>query len=335
MSSRHYPSAEYRILESLRKYCNFTPDTRYPLGIGDDAAVRQCGRNERLVITGDTMVEEVDFSLAYMTLPEVGYKIMAANVSDCAAMGAVPDAALIQLVFPKPCPNIEKEIRALYRGFHRACRQWALPIIGGDLSGGTVWTIAVTLIGRVMGRDRVLKRTGAVAGDGLWVSGWPGSSAAGLAALRAWPRKRIPAEFSTVVDAHIAPQARVESGRLLAGCKSVHAMIDVSDGISKESRTLSFDNRLKIELAVEPSMAQPAMLQLAKALDVDWRTWFLHGGEDYELLFAAADNFDPGSIALPQPVFKIGQFKHGSGVFLRQTNGKFVNLPDGGYDHLA
>ena len=333
-----FPSSEYRLLESLKPFLNYRKNARYPVGIGDDAAVRTCSKGERLVITADSFVQDVHFRLSYMTLEEVGYKAAAINLSDCAAMAAVPDGALVQVIFPKTLNKgqIGDGIRQLYKGLNSACRKWDFPIVGGNLSAGPCWIIDITLLGRQGKSGRLLLRTGAKKGDGLWVTGTPGDSAAGLAALKKWGR-RVPARFKTLVSRHIRPHPRIEIGRALGGDRRVHALIDVSDGISKDGRTLSFENRLGIELVGEPACASPAVRRLAKVLDVDWREWYLNGGEDYELMFAAAPEFDPRMIAARcnVPLTRIGTFvAYTRGVLLRHADGGTCRLGRGGWDHL-
>ena len=191
MTRKNFPSSEYRLLESLKPFLNYRKNTRYPLDIGDDAAIRTCSKGEQLVITADSFVQNVHFSLSYMTLEEAGYKTAAINLSDCAAMAAVPDGALIQVIFPKTLPprSIVAGTKQLYKGLSRACRKWDFPIVGGNLSAGPCWIIDMTLLCRKEKRGRLLLRTGAKNGEGLWVTGTPGDSAAGLAALRKWGRQ--------------------------------------------------------------------------------------------------------------------------------------------------
>src|SRR5271169_6490719 len=100
MPLNHFPSSEYRLLHSLKPFLNFRRSRKYPIAIGDDAAIRQCRAREVLVFTADSFVERVHFSFTYMTAAEVGFKAMAINLSDCAAMGALPDGALVQIIFP-------------------------------------------------------------------------------------------------------------------------------------------------------------------------------------------------------------------------------------------
>jgi len=348
-----FPSNEYELIRRLQKILPPADarQTAYEETIGDDAAVRVSKTaGERLVITADISVENVHFLTGLMTFEEIGCKAMVSNLSDCAAMGAVPDSALVQLVFPKD-GNDTSIIEEIYAGFARACKRWKFPIVGGDLSGGAVWTIGITLIGVIPPGGRALKRTGIVDGDALWVTGMPGASAAGLAALKRWGRGRTPPFCNKVIDAHVSPAPRIDEGAALAACPSVHAMMDLSDGLSKDVGTLCFDNNLGFIfergleqrlLSIQPSSIQE-MIHLADCLNRDWRGWFYHGGEEYELLFACAPSFDPRGVIMgigddgtARNMIKLGHFTaEFPEMRIQYKDGKTEALQPSGWDHCS
>ena len=338
MQSNELPSAEYGLIAQLQSIVGDIESDFYSKGIGDDAAVRRSDSGNQIILTTDLSVEEVHFSLSYMTMHEVGYRAMVTNLSDCAAMGAHPDSALIQLVVPRS-GNQERaaQIRELYRGFEEACREWGFPIVGGDLSLGTQWVIGITLLGRVAEEKRVLLRRGAQPGDGLWVSGVPGRSAAGLEVLRRWGRDGIPDRFHVLAEAHIRPVPRIALGSLLAEDATVHTMMDLSDGLSKDCRTLSYENRCGIILSSDSSQVPPAMIQLSRETGRSWEEWFFHGGEDYELLFAASPEFDVSrcTLVLPemQPI-RIGEFSDEIDGVMTDSGEIRTPLRRGGFDHI-
>jgi thiamine-monophosphate kinase len=340
-----FPSKEYELIQRLKAILPpAQPDSPYEAGIGDDAAVRVCrAAGERLIVTADVSVENVHFSLDTMTFEEIGYRSMVSNLSDCAAMGARPDGAFVQLVFPKNrrldnVVNIER----IYAGFSEACKRWNFSIAGGDLSGGGAWAIAITLTGSVPPGGRLLMRTGISAGDALWVTGVPGQSAAGLAALARWGRGRVPPRYQCFVDAHIAPVPAVAEGMALAANPAVHAMLDLSDGLSKDVATLCFDNSLGF--VFDPDVlkrAQPNMADLAGELGADYKEWFYHGGEEYGLLFACDPSFDPRGIIIDNAMgaksecICLGRFTSGArGVLIHGDNGELEELRMGGWDHI-
>ena len=336
MSLGEFPSEEYRLLNGLEGFFNFSPSDRFPVGAGDDAAVRRCDKDEQLVLTGDTLVENIHFSLKYMSLEEVGYKALVANISDCAAMGAMIDSALIQVVFPDTCntKQVETALKELYTGFKRACIRWDFPVVGGDISKGPCWMIAVSLNGRKNSGGRILRRTGAEVGDYLWVTGIPGKSAAGLDALKKWGRDRIPEEFRELVESHIVPCARVDTGLRLSGDNSVHAAIDLSDGISKECYTLCYDNKVGIILLPGEDCLLEPVKRLGGLFHKPWYEWFLYGGEDYELLFTASENFNPAEYN-DITLYKIGKITDNKNtVIFKDLTGDTIIVEKRAWDHL-
>jgi thiamine-monophosphate kinase len=135
---------------------------------------------------------------------------------------------------------------------------------------------------------------------------------------------------------HVRPCPRIELGRALAKDRRVHALIDISDGISKECRTLAYENSLGILLNVEPACVSCPTRQLARRLQKDWRGWYLNGGEDYELLFAAAAAFDPSKLIASTciPITRIGVFSRSfKGAGICRSSGEIVPLKQGGWDH--
>ena len=319
-----FPSGEFELISELQEILGPQRNDAYEIMVGDDAAVRRCLPSEKLIVTTDISVENVHFSLQYMSLEEIGYRAMVSNVSDCAAMGAEPDSALIQLIFPRQLPSLNEAVGNVYRGFARACRRWNFAITGGDLSVGQSWMIGITLLGTCPGCERVVRRKGARDGDLLWVSNFPGRSAAGLAALKKWGSDSLPEKYKWLAQSHIAPSAQVELGIALRQNQHVHAMMDLSDGLSKDCRTLAYENGLGINLKTDTSLIPDTMIQLSEELQIPARDWLLHGGEDYELLFAASPEFDVSGVRdICDNLMCIGNFTD-------EHNDIFENAPGGG-----
>ncbi len=336
MIKQAFPSAEFEIIHKLQQISGGCRNDAYQVGIGDDAAVRCSNEGEKLILTTDISVENVHFSLETMSLQEAAYRAMVSNISDCAAMGSSPDSALIQLVFPKDCEDLQQKILSVYKGFNKACSRWQFPIVGGDLSRGGQWVFGITLLGKVVSGQRILKRKGAKPGDKLWVSGFPGRSAAGFEVLNRFGSQKVPPTYRGLVENHIKPVPRVEAGLILAKDPQVHALMDLSDGISKDCRTLAYENDLGIILKFDTLQIPDAMIQLSAEVGIDLKQWYLHGGEDYELLFAASSKFDPLSVApeYSAGLVCIGQFTDNcSGLFLDE-NGLISEVACGSWDHL-
>jgi thiamine-monophosphate kinase len=290
------PSTEHALITELKSLL-LVHSPRYEVEIGDDAAVRKGDISDQIILTADLCVQDVHFRTEWMNFREIGYKAMITNLSDCASMGAAPESALIQLVFPKNDPALKEHIIQLYQGFNDACMRWNFPVIGGDLSAGNSWVIGITLLGCVPSRSRTLKRSGARNGDRLWVSSNSGESLAGLKCLQKWGRTHTPDQFRSLIDSHVRPEPQIELGLKLRENPAVHAMMDLSDGLAKDARTMGYESNLGVILNIDSSHISPLMIQLGKFLDSNPIEWVLQGGEEYALLFAAAASFDPDSIS--------------------------------------
>jgi thiamine-monophosphate kinase len=248
------------------------------VSIGDDAAV--LGSDARaMAISVDAAVEGTHFNRAWLSLRAIGQRAVTAALSDLAAMGASPRCAIVALTCPESLSD--DEMYALIDGIADAQQRYQCTIAGGNLARGRELSITTTVIG--MHGARPLLRSGARAGDGLFVTGVLGEAALGLRALQAGQQARAP----HAVARWCAPQARIEDGILLARSGAVSAAIDVSDGLLQDLEHLCGASQLgciveaeRVPLAEEASVAD--MLG-ASALELA-----LSGGEDYELLFAAA-----------------------------------------------
>ena len=274
---------ERAFLRSLRAQTLAEGSPALTLGIGDDAALLQDRALARgLVVTADALVEGVHFRRDWISPADLGRKALAVNLSDLAAMGARPLAALLTLSVPGATPLAE--LRGFFRGLRAACKAWACPLVGGDLTGGAHWTLSITALGTPYSSGRVLRRDAARPGDWVYVTGWPGESGAGLSALR----RGITAP--ALIRRHHRPTPRLAEGAFLAGLPRV-ALLDISDGVFNDASQLADASGLAISLhpADQLPLSRPLRAFAAKhgppraALD-----FFLYGGEDYELLFATS-----------------------------------------------
>lgn len=268
------------------------------LGPGDDAAVVKAA-DGRFVVTTDMMVEGPDFSLAWSTPEDLGWKAAASNLSDVAAMGAVPTALLVALAAPAVTPVAVLE--GIADGFREACAALApgCGVVGGDLSVSPVMTFAITAFGDLGGRAPVL-RSGARPGDVVAVSGPLGHAAAGLRILfergvdadgrpdaaRARSLRSDP-ETAGLVMAQLRPQPPVAGG-VAAALAGASAMLDLSDGLAKD--------------AARVAKASAVTVNFARSLLGDDPDGALAGGEDHSLLAT----FPPNTV-LPSGFRPVGR----------------------------
>ena len=313
---------EEQLLETIRRVLSGTgPEVR--VGVGDDAAVLAPTAGE-LVITADALVENVHFLRRLTGARDLGYKAIVVNVSDIAAMGASPRSAVCTITLP---PDVEASwVVELFGGMREACDEYALWLVGGDLSRGGEITISITVTGEVA-PGRAVLRSGARPGDRLVVTGELGGSAAGLRLTRL--QKMPTQEQREAILRHLRPTARVGEGGVLARYGAT-SMIDISDGLSLDlSRLLrASEVAARLELDHVP-VANLATLEEA-----------LGGGEDYELLAtlpdrdtvesAAAEMREAFGVALSE----IGVLVEGEGAVSVGDDGTEHPLEPIGWDHF-
>jgi thiamine-monophosphate kinase len=292
--------------------------------IGDDAAV--VGHD---VLTTDMLVEDVDFTRA-IPLRLIARKSLAVNLSDLAAMGATPTYALLALALPQWARDGAEEMLVAYAA---AAKEYRIEIIGGDFSRAEKLTIAITVLGRIV--NRPLMRSGARAGDRLYLSRPIGGSAAGYALLGREAKAFAEKEFiASAIRRHVDPEPELALGAALAGIDEVTACIDVSDGLSTDVHHLCDASKLGAEIEKERIPVFPDLLSHARALDLDVATAVLHGGEEYALLFTSSLREAELSTRLRRPVYAIGRMTKAEGVMLNE-NGVARPLEARGWDHFA
>ncbi|HEX3463888.1 MAG TPA: thiamine-phosphate kinase [Candidatus Elarobacter sp.] len=319
-----------RIRERLRDVAAH----RLLVGIGDDAAAWQPSRNNRSVITTDALVEGVHFTRETMTAEDAGWRALAANLSDIAAMGARPVLATIALGFPRETQP--EWIEAFYGGIAALAKPARCAIAGGDLTRAPAIVVSITVVGEVRATN-LKTRDGARPGDIVAVTGPLGASAAGLCIARDYGGGRDDRTSEPLVEATLSafrrPEPRLREGRWLGASRHVRAMMDLSDGLSTDLARLCAASGAGATIEQVPVHEEAR--RVAELTGDDPREWALGGGEDFELL-AAVDKRAFRHLAL--------RFRAHFGRELlavgRITEGEGVRLPDGtpvgatGWDHL-
>lgn len=242
------------------------PLTPPEVGIGDDAAVLRAPAGGWLLLAADTVVAGVHADLALTGLDDLGWKAVAANVSDIAAMAGRPAHLLVTVAGPP-----ETDLDLLYQGIGEAAATWRCPVVGGDLTNASALVITVAITGTLDGP--AIMRSGARPGEGIWVTGPLGLAAAGLRLLREGGERAA----GMAVDAHRRPRPSVAAG-LAARLAGATAMIDVSDGLAADIGHLAVASGVGVALDRLP-VGEGATEDEA-----------LTGGEDYVLAFTAPDD---------------------------------------------
>lgn len=309
---------------------HFTRPVRHTvLGVGDDGAVVRPSPGMDLVISTDMLVAGTHF-LADSDPEALGWKALAVNLSDLAAMGAQPRWALVAAALPEAD---EPWIAAFAHGFFAAADAFDVDVIGGDTTRGPL-NITPTVFGEVP-QGQALTRAGARAGDDLWVSGTPGMAALGLNHRQGKVSLRDTA-MAPCLAALGRPQPRVELGLALRGLAS--AAIDVSDGLLADIGHILERSTLaaEIEFARLPRAALAACADAALA-----QLCLLAGGDDYELAFSAPParrkDIEALSARLGLPLTRIGSLRTGTAgeIALLDAEGRPMSSGRRGYDHFA
>ncbi len=312
------------------------PGAQILVGPGDDAAVIAPGRNLRLVVTTDALVEEVHFSRGWSRPGDVGHKALAVNLSDLAAMGAAPSWALLSLALP--AAYAVADVEALVDGMAALARAHGVSVAGGNITrsaGGLV--VDVTAGGEAAPRQW-LTRAGARPGDELWVSGMVGGAAAGLEMLTAGDDDAGGEGRGTCVTRHLRPEPRVRLGLAIARGRAARAAMDLSDGLADAVRQLASASGCGAIVDAGRVPVEPAAAAWWQARGVDPVDAAVAGGEDYELLFAVPPRWGGRlrgarqKAAVP-PLTKIGVLTKAP-AFVLARDGRRDDLP-AGFRHFS
>ena len=319
--------------------------------VGDDAAVWWSGPGTR-VLTTDTMVEGVHFRTGLASWREIGWKALAVNLSDVAAMGCEPRVSVVSLGLD---PDLEVEaVTGLYEGMLDACDAYGGEIVGGDVVSSPALFVTVAMVGDASTVDGpVLDRRAAAVGDLVAVTGALGDSAGGLRLLLAGDGDRDLGEQErslalslskgsaqqikypwtephiSLVRRHLRPSPRIEEGLLLRRL-GVRAAMDVSDGLIADVGKMCAASGVG---AVIDADRIPAGEELRRTFPDDWTDLALTGGEDYELVFTApSETMAQAQDMLETPVTVVGRIVDGEGVEVVVAPG--ARAANGGWDHF-
>lgn len=301
-------------------------------GIGDDAAVVRPKEGFDSVLSVDTMVEEVHFTKDTMPLTAIGYKALAVNVSDLAAMGALPLYFMVSVAIPKEGWQ-QEEIDEIYKGLGEAAEEYSMDLIGGDtVSTRSALVITVSVVGRVE-QYRQLLRSDAETNDVVFLTGPVGYAAAGLSLLL--ERGREMWGDDPFIQAHQRPKAQVEQGRFFAESGERIALNDVSDGLAHEAKEIA--EASGVDLLLEWKKL-PHLEKFQHVPLIRQREWLLHGGEDFALLGTMrAALFTSVQKQLQDKgltLYEIGKVRRGKGNVWLEHDGEEKLLEDKGYTHF-
>jgi thiamine-monophosphate kinase len=295
------------------------------LGIGDDAALVR--GPQRLLVTTDLLVEDVDFRVGSHPPRLLGRKALNVNLSDIAAMGGRPLHAVLGLALPGATELAWVE--AFLDGFREAARRSGVLLVGGDISAARQIMIAVTVTGAAAS---VVKRRGARPGDLLFVSGTLGDAAAGRALLEAGRRPVDRGGAGRLIRAFLDPSPRLDLGAALAGKRIASAMVDVSDGLSVDLAHICEESGVGAEVDLGRVPMSPALRRFSD----DPLNAALNGGEDFELLLAVRPRNLRRALALGErfKISRIGRITGDKRIVALGADGQKRPLKIKGYEHF-
>ncbi len=319
---------EFGLIERIRQA---TPKGRgVRIGIGDDAAWLEC-KNRSFLITSDLLIEGVHFSLKWTSFYGLGYKTLAVNLSDLAAMGGSPAYLILSLGIP--VDFMTEDVEEFYRGIRTLASRSGVALVGGDTSASKRFFISAALVGH--SPYKPITRSGGKVGDDLDVTGILGDSALGLKLLKE-KRSRANKERDYLISRHHFPTARLKAGTTLAEKNLARAMIDVSDGLLQDLGHLC-----------KASSVGAVIWQEALPLSRAYRTfagkkallYALTGGEDYELLFCLRSQdrsrLERIKKRLGVPITRIGKcVPSHEGIKIINPKGEPLSISVTGYDHF-
>ena len=321
--------SELALIERLAGLAVLRPGVE--IGIGDDAAV--LAGDPPMVVTQDLLIDDVQFRRRTSSLLDIGHKAIAVNLSDLAAMGAVPVAVFVGLVLPQTMPLTTSDVEELYRGMEAVASEHSATIAGGDITIGPVLTLAVTAVGRMPAGVAAARRSGARPGDLVCVTGPLGAAAAGLLVLD-HPELATGVDHAPALrDSARRPAPRLAAGQRLAAA-GVHAMLDCSDGLALDALRIAQASgvTVAIELADVPIAAGVAAVAANARRDADLLA--ATGGEDYELIVAAPpERIDALRRDVEFPLIAVGTVTAGPPELLVTREGRPVPLTTLGWEH--
>ena len=320
---------EFGLIEKIRR---ITPKGRgVRLGIGDDAAWIEC-RNPSLLLTSDLLIEGLHFHTRWTSFYGLGYKSLAVNLSDLAAMGGTPAYLVLSLGIPIDFKT--EDIEEFYRGVRLLASRSGVALVGGDTSAAREFIISAALVG--FAPHGAIVRSGAKAGDEIYVTGTVGDAALGLEVLKKNLRAAEGKGRAYLVSRHHFPTARLKAGAILARERLARAMIDVSDGLVQDLGHICKASGVGAVLWQDSLPLSAAYRRVAG----DHGTRYaLTGGEDYELLFCLRPRdrarLERVKRRLGVQVTRIGKcLPPSAGINVLDGEGEPLPVSMTGYDHF-
>ncbi len=292
-------------------------------GIGDDCAILQIPQGHQTLVTTDFSLEGVHFRREWHPAEVVGHRCLTRGLSDIAAMGGNPIAAFLSLALPQSLP--QSWINQFLKGFLKLADRFNVTLAGGDTAQSPGGILADIIVVGSVPKGKAIRRSGARAGDRIYVTGALGSAAATLKLLFAG-RKLRPVDFPL----HFHPTPRIEIGRFLLEKGLASAMIDLSDGLSTDLGHICEESGVGAEIQTS-AIPRAITGKPARTVELEFA---LNGGDDYELLFTAHPSKRVPSRIAGIRITQIGRITRDKRVLLLDANGVASKLKPQGWEHF-
>ncbi len=304
-------------------------------GIGDDCSIIPVNANLSHIFTTDMLVEKTHFLRDKITPYQLGFKSLAVNLSDIAAMGGAPTASYLSVGFT---PDLEVEwVEEFLKGYKDLSEKENVPLLGGDTTSSEDGIVINVGVEGEISPDRIKLRSAAREGDVICVTGMLGDSAGGLQCIL----EDIPgsSETQSLYQQHLSPWPHVSEGRWLAAHEGVNAMIDVSDGVGSDLKHILKASGKQATVELESFPISDELIKLSRKYDWNPFKLAVSGGEDYVLLLTVnADHYDDTAQSFQhyfsKPLYAIGRISGGKPQIRFQHNGKEVSNLNKGYSHF-
>jgi thiamine-monophosphate kinase len=326
---------EFGFIKKISRGCLIRPDNIIK-AIGDDAAAFATAPDHLSLITTDLLVERIHFLRDAITGFDLGYKSLAVNLSDIAAMGGTAREAFVSIAIPDDCQL--DYLEAVYSGIKDLATEFDVNVLGGDTTRSKKDLIINIVVQGIVSKEELLCRDAARAGDVIFSTGFLGDSKAGLHLIL----NQIDADtepLTALLKAHLVPQPHLPEGRFLARQPGVHAAIDTSDGLSSDLAHIAEESRVGARLYAEKIPISPNLKDFCTRFDFDPTNYALSGGEDYTLLCTIAPQ-NADKIAkdfekeFKRPLFAIGEITAKKQIEVVYADGETKPLTPTGWDHF-
>jgi len=326
---------EFGFINKISRGCLIRPDN-IVRAIGDDAAAFTVASDQVSLITTDLLVERIHFIRKTISGFDLGYKSLAVNLSDIAAMGGQAREAFVSIGIPLKCPL--GYLEAVYDGMKHLAAKFDVNILGGDTTRSETDLIINVVVHGTAAKDQLLCRDAAEPGDVIFSTGYLGDSRAGLHLIL----NNLPVDstaMQALYRAHVLPAPHLREGRFLAGQPGIRAAIDVSDGLSADLGHIAKQSALGATIDASAIPVSESLQKFCAAFGFDLFEYALWGGEDYTLLCTAAPE-NAEEIAqkfqkeFKRPLYRIGKMTADKRLAINYPDGTSKPSSPRGWDHF-